>query len=289
MSYYFIYVHENAFGEFVCDKLGHKHFKIPVSVVNTGNLIVEPGIYLAKTSVIDKFIENGVVPVIPITLVKLLLKENDFHKEILEDHTNNSIDEGIDYDYTDDEEWDQWDHQFIFDCSDVVDVIQGTGNHILEHLDARFKIRYPEYANNGGESVENALANGSIFFKEIRKDILSPVLPDPSRSTLVPLFGNMYSIKKILSLVDHESKEPQLSQRVIRISSPEDIERWKECFADFFTVVWKDDHPEYVVYRNKGTISKVEPHGNGKYLKTIDFPYVTRQGKNDIVSVVIEE
>lgn len=293
MSYYFAWIHENDFGEFVADKIGHKHFKIPVSIVSTGPYTLESGIYLAKSSAIDTFIENGALSVIPITLVKLLLKERDFQKEILRDHTNDLIDEDIEDDYVDDEEWDQWNHQFLFNCSDVVDVIQGESSYISSHLEWRFKIRHPEYTNLGDGSVEKDLISEKISFHEIRNAILSPVRPDPSRSTLVPLFGVIGSGKKVISLDDYTSAEPymDLYNRVVHISSPEDIERWKDCFANFFTIVWKDDHPEYVVNENKGTVTRIDPIGIGHGLsrKEINFSFIDRQGNEATETVVIEE
>lgn len=293
MSYYFAWIHENAFGEFVAEKIGHKHFKIPISIVSTGDLTPESGIYLAKSSAIGKFIENGTLPVIPITLVKLLLKERDFQKEILGQYTNDLIDEDIEDDYTDDEEWDQCLHRFLFDCSDVVDVIQGETRHPESHLEWRFKIRHPEYTNLGDESVEKDLINEKISFHEIRKDILSPVRPDPSRSILVPLFGAISFGKKEISLDDYTSEEPRMDlyNRVVHISSPEDIARWKDCFANFFTIVWKEDHPEYIVDQSKGIISRIDPIGigHGFSRKEIDFSFIDRQGNKATETVVIEE
>lgn len=271
MSYYYALIRSTNNGEFSIEKLGSKDAGKSLSMISLNGINLKPGIYIMKDVELDSVDTNFIIPVIPRFCI---MEEKDFDLHIFGDrvyetweHISEIMERSLDA-------YQEGMHTFFDYCNYIIDAIQG--EYIPDSIfQKRMEVLYPEYLD--GKTATDDILKGKTTFQDIALKLSSPVLPDPSRSILVP--NSCRTIDGEIRLTDINSFELELCDTYVTISSEEDIEKWKGCFKDFFTIVMEYGVPKLVFDTSKGIPSGERYIGNGKTEKYIEYSFINKDGR----------
>lgn len=260
--YYYVYIRKER-NQNIIIKLGDKDIDKTLSLVSFNHFEMKDGLYIVETKPID-----GIEDVIPVIPVFFIMEDSKFDLHIFGDEYYK---EGL-YFENDGYEWTDY---FLQCCESVINAIQKEELYTSAHT-RRMELLHPEYAD--GETATKEILTGKITFSDIARELFTPVLPDPSRSVLVP-WGSGRLIHGSLRLTDINSFETTLRDCLVFISTQEDIDKWKGCFSDFFTIIMEEDHPKFVFDSSKGKYIRKQYVGNGKEEKEVEFKYTDEKGR----------
>ncbi len=263
MPYYYALIHMHNHGEFSIEKIGSKDAGKSLSMISLNGIELRPGIYIMKKVDLDNV--DGIIPVIPRFLI---MEEKDFDLHIFGERVYEAGS------FLDDEMDQSWEVTFLDYCNYIIDTIQGE-DETDSIFQKRMEILYPEYLD--GKTATDDILKGKTTFQDIALKLSSPVLPDPSRSILVP--NSCRTIDGEIRLTDINSFELELCDTYVTISSEEDIEKWKGCFKDFFTIVMEYGVPKLVFDTSKGIPYGERYIGNGKTEKYIEYSFINKDGR----------
>lgn len=266
MSYYYALIHMNNHGEFSIEKIGSKDAGKSLSMISLNGIELRPGIYIMNKVDLDNV--DGIIPAIPRFLI---MEEKDFDLHIFGERVYEAGS------FLDDEMDQSWEVTFLDYCNYIIDTIQGE-DEADSIFQKRMKILYPEYLD--GETATSDILKGKITFQDIALKLSTPILPDPSRSILVPSFASScMAINGEIRLTDINSFELELCDTYVTISSEEDIKKWKNCFKDFFTIVMEYGAPKLVFDVSKGIPAGERYIGSGRFEKYVEYTYINKDGR----------
>lgn len=244
-------------------KIGDKDIQKSLSLISFNSFEMKEGIYIMESRSID-----GIKDVTPVVPIFFIMEKKDFDLHIFGERV---YEEGM---FLDNEMERSWEMTFLDYCNCIINAIQGEENDD-SIFQKRMKIVYPEYVD--GETATEDILKGKITFQDIALKLSTPILPDPSRSILIP--SSCRAINGEIRLTDINSFEFELCDTYVTISSEEDIEKWKSCFKDFFSIIMKEGEPRFVFDTSKGIPAGERYIGNGKIEKHVEYTYTNNDGR----------